>query len=133
MFLNGKLLPHPFHRRPTLFPKDLFILSFSGVIYVTPILSIVAIEHSPRSFAFGLASFPVFSGLKTHVFWFFPFFLSITPSSIFSLTIGYTSPRTYNLSLPCGVLPSYFILISFSNPNVQHVHVFFFLRKCESG
>ena len=67
---------------------------------------------------------PSIYGFNTPVFF---FFLSIIPSSIFTFTIGNPPPpaRTYNLSLPCVFLASYFIIICYSNPNVQHVFFFF--------
>ena len=134
MFLNGKPLPHPFHRRLTFFSKDLFILSLSGVIYITPLpLSMLAIELSPRNFAFGLTPPPLKSifGLNTRSI-FFSFFFN------YSFLYLYFNnrlqpphpPRTYSLPLPCVSLPSYFMIISFSNLNVQYVF-FFFIRAIQ--
>ena len=130
MFLNRKPLPRPCHCRPTLFySKDLFILLFSGVIYVTPTLSILAIEHSPRNFSFSLApspSAPSIFGPNTALF--FSFLNQLLLPLPFT-AIGFIPQHTRNLSIQSVFLPSYFITISCSNPNVQHL---FFLHNCDS-
>ena len=105
MFLSSKPLPHLFHRRPTLFSKDLFFFSFSGVIYVTPYPISISIK-----FAFGLAlPLPSTFGLNTLcIFFSFFFFLSVTPSSniYFNYRLHHPSPaQTYNLSFPCELSP----------------------------
>ena len=85
----------------------------------------LGIEHSPRNFAFGLAPSPVL-----FVWFFLEWGLGggLKPS----FTIGYnpSPPRTYHLSLPRVFLPSYFIIIFFSNPNVQYVSIFF-ISACQ--
>ena len=60
---------------------------------VPPTPSMMAIEYSHRNLAFDIAPAPspVFSGLTLPVF---VLYLSITPSSIFTFTIGYNP-------LPC--------------------------------
>ena len=86
--------------------KDLFNLSFSGVtcIYVTPTLSMLAIELSPRNFAFGLA-LPLLSifGHNTHCISFFFYQLLLPRSLLLQSTTAPPPPRTYNLSLPCVI------------------------------
>ena len=89
----------------------------------------LGIEHSLRNFAFGLAPpppLPVFSGLNHQPPLCF-FLLSITPSFIFTFTIGYNPLPRPNVQFifPMCFLPSNFIMISMSNPNVQHVFIFF--------
>ena len=87
--------------------------------------SLLAIEHSPRYFSFGLA-YPLLSifGLNTPVF--FLFYQLLLPN--FAFIIIYNPLPALNvqyLSLPYVFLSSCFIIISFSNPNVHHVFFFF--------
>ena len=113
MFLNRKPLPHPFHRRPTHFSQEMYILSFCGVICVT---FYHINKYTPTQyFSHGLPHYstylafvlsynqlnillvyiwypplpsPLFSGLTSPVF-----FFNNYPSSICSFTISYNPPN----------------------------------------
>ena len=121
MFINSKPLLSPFYCRPTLSSKDLFILSFSGVIYVTPChINVGNLTFSAESCIWSRPSpFPSYFGLNNLCF--FLFFIKLPlPLSLLLQSATTVSPApTYNLSIPSVFLLLYFEMISF-------------LHKCES-
>ena len=112
MFLNHRPLLHPFHRRPTHFSEEIYILSFCGVIYVNPYP--INVGTSTQYFSLGLPNYStdhafVFSYTQLNILVILHsvplpispcIFISITPSSIFTFTIGYTPVLERSMYLP---------------------------------